>query len=274
MSCMRLFRMINLIRKKLKVFQQILAELTKEVKVSKKALFVIALSALCLVFIRYLTSFNELILFLELVHLSSIGEYLTELRNDVQDKQLFDLIYWTICRVFFYLIIPILSIKLILNQKISDFGWRLSANFKKDLKIFFVFFGFMFPLVFWVSTQESFLVKYPFYRPSSEDHMYPNLFIWEIFYFLQFISLEFFFRGFLVHGLKKEIGDYSVLVMVIPYCMIHFQKPFLETIGAIFAGLILGYLSLRKNSIVTGIALHFSVAITMDVFALYHLGYI
>ena len=85
------------------------------------------------------------------------------------------------------------------------------------------------PLVFWVSTQESFLIKYPFYRPSSEDHIYPNLFIWEIFYFLQFISLEFFFRGFLVHGLKKEIGDYSVLVMVIPYCMIHFQKPFLET---------------------------------------------
>ena len=59
--------MINLIRKKVKFFQQILAELTKEVKVSKKALFVIALSALCLVFIRYLTSFNELILFLELV---------------------------------------------------------------------------------------------------------------------------------------------------------------------------------------------------------------
>ena len=165
--------MINLIRKKVKVFQQILAELIKEVKVSKKALFVIALSALCLVFIRYLTSFNELILFLELVHLKSIGGYLMELRNDVQDKQLFDLIYWTICRVFFYLIIPILSIKLILNQKISDFGWRLSDNFKKDLKIFFVFFGFMFPLVFWVSTQESFLVKYPFTDPNLKNTYTP-----------------------------------------------------------------------------------------------------
>ena len=44
------------------------------------------------------------------------------------------------------------------------------------------------------------------------------------------------------------------------------------TIGAILAGVILGYLSLRKNSILTGVALHFSVAITMDIFALYHLG--
>ena len=49
---------------------------------------------------------------------------------------------------------------------------------------------------------------------------------------------------------------------------------FLETIGAVFAGLILGYLSLRKGSIFTGIALHFSVAITMDVLALYHLGFL
>jgi membrane protease YdiL (CAAX protease family) len=77
-----------------------------------------------------------------------------------------------------------------------------------------------------------------------------------------------------VHGFKKEIGDYSVLIMVIPYCMIHFQKPFLETIGAIFAGFILGYLSLRKNSIGTGIALHFAVAVSMDIFALYHQGFI
>ena len=87
-------------------------------------------------------------------------------------------------------------------------------------------------------------------------------------------SAQFFFRGFMVHGTKHELGDYSVLFMVIPYCMIHFQKPFLETIGAIFAGIILGYISLRKGSIYTGIALHFSVAIIMDAFALYHLGFL
>ena len=132
----------------------------------------------------------------------------------------------------------------------------------------------MLPLVYLVSTQDSFLIKYPFYRPATANDIYPNLIIWELFYFIQFVSLEFFFRGFIVHGLKDEIGDYSVLFMVIPYCMIHFQKPFLETIGAIFAGLILGYLSLRKKSIFTGVALHFSVAIAMDVFALYHLGFL
>jgi len=274
MSFTRLFQMINLSLKSIKNSLTKSLSLTPKPNVSKKALVVIILAALCLVFIRYLTGFDRLVSFLEVIHLDSLGNYFTELRNNTHDKQLFDLIYWTACRVFFYLIIPVLVIKIFMKKRMSDFGWRLSDNLNKDLKIFVVFFCFMFPLVFWVSTQDSFLLKYPFYRPASAEQVFPNLLIWELFYFLQFVSLEFFFRGFVVHGLKEEIGDYSVLVMIIPYCMIHFQKPFLETIGAIFAGVILGYLSLRKNSILTGIALHFSVAVTMDIFALYHLGFI
>ena len=274
MSFTRLFQMINWSLKSIKNSLTKSLSLAPKPNVSKKALVVIVLAALCLVFIRYLTGFEQLISFLEIIHLESLGNYFTELRNNTSDKQLFDLIYWTTCRVFFYLIVPVLAIKIFMKKRISDFGWNLSDNLNRDLKIFTVFFFFMFPLVFWVSTQDSFLLKYPFYRPLTTEQIYPNLLIWELFYFLQFVSLEFFFRGFVVHGLKEEIGDYSVLVMIIPYCMIHFQKPFLETIGAIFAGVILGYLSLRKNSILTGVALHFSVAITMDVFALYHLGLI
>lgn len=274
MSFTRLFQMINLSLKSIKNSLTKSLSLAPKPNVSKKALVVIVLAALCLVFIRYLTGFKQLVSFLEIIHLESLGNYFTELRNNTSDKQLFDLIYWTTCRVFFYLIVPVLAIKIFMKKRMSDFGWNLSDNLNRDLKIFTVFFCFMFPLVFWVSTQDSFLLKYPFYRPLTTEQIFPNLLIWELFYFLQFVSLEFFFRGFVVHGLKEEIGDYSVLVMIIPYCMIHFQKPFLETIGAIFAGVILGYLSLRKNSILTGVALHFSVAITMDVFALYHLGLI
>jgi hypothetical protein len=56
--------------------------------------------------------------------------------------------------------------------------------------------------------------------------------------------------------------------------MVHFGKPFGETIAAIFAGLILGTLSLKSRSIVLGIIIHYSVAITMDIFALYREGLI
>jgi len=55
--------------------------------------------------------------------------------------------------------------------------------------------------------------------------------------------------------------------------MIHFGKPFGETIAAIIAGLILGTLSLKSRSIVLGVIIHYTIAITMDVFALWRQGY-
>ncbi len=53
--------------------------------------------------------------------------------------------------------------------------------------------------------------------------------------------------------------------------MIHFYgKPFPETIGAIFAGIILGTLAMRTRSIWGGVLIHVGVAMTMDALALQH----
>ena len=86
------------------------------------------------------------------------------------------------------------------------------------------------------------------------------------------MSLEFFFRGFLVHGLKRRFGFYCIVIAVMPYCMIHFGKPMPETLGAIFAGLALGTLSLFTRSIWLGVAIHVSVAVSMDLIALWYRG--
>lgn len=91
-------------------------------------------------------------------------------------------------------------------------------------------------------------------------------------YFAQFAALEFFFRGYMVHGLKPRLGWLAVFVMIIPYCMIHFEKPALESLAAIIAGAALGLLSYRYKSIWLGVALHCSVALTMDLMALWRKG--
>ena len=130
----------------------------------------------------------------------------------------------------------------------------------------------MFPLVFFFSHTASFQHRYPFYVLKSNESIYPNLLIWEGFYFVQFFALEFFFRGFLLHGTKSQFGFYSVFVMMIPYCMIHFTKPLTETIAAIIAGIVLGTLSLKSNSIWLGVFIHCTVALTMDFCSLYQKG--
>ena len=50
--------------------------------------------------------------------------------------------------------------------------------------------------------------------------------------------------------------------------MIHYPKPMGESIGAILAGLALGYLALKNRSVWGGAALHWSVALTMDLAAI------
>jgi membrane protease YdiL (CAAX protease family) len=55
--------------------------------------------------------------------------------------------------------------------------------------------------------------------------------------------------------------------------MIHFGKPLPETIGAILAGLALGALSIKSRSVYWGVAIHYAVAITMDLGALYRSGF-
>jgi membrane protease YdiL (CAAX protease family) len=128
----------------------------------------------------------------------------------------------------------------------------------------------MIPLVAFFSTTASFQARYPFYDLVPGEKLYPNFWIWEGLYFLQFFALEFFFRGFMVHGLKKRFGVYSILVMMIPYCMIHFGKPLPETIAAIIAGLVLGMLSYKSRSILLGVCIHYSVGLMMDLAALWH----
>ena len=76
----------------------------------------------------------------------------------------------------------------------------------------------------------------------------------------------------MVHGLKSLFGYMAVIIMVVPYTMIHFRKPLLEAIGAIFGGTILGTMSLKTRSVWWGAALHVSIAGLMDVLSLSHKG--
>ena len=60
--------------------------------------------------------------------------------------------------------------------------------------------------------------------------------------------------------------------MAVPYCMIHYGKPYLEVNGAIVAGVVLGSLAMRTRSIYSGFLVHITVAFSMDFLALWHRG--
>ena len=72
----------------------------------------------------------------------------------------------------------------------------------------------------------------------------------------------------MLFALARYVGAYAIFVMVIPYAMIHFGKPFTETLGSVIAGTALGTLALRTRSIFGGLFIHVAVAWSMDILAI------
>jgi membrane protease YdiL (CAAX protease family) len=174
-------------------------------------------------------------------------------------------LWWSAWRVVGYIVIPVLVLSCLPGQRIMDYYISLRGFFK-HLWIYALLFALVTPLVASASTLESFRQIYPFYRLANRSLV--DLVLWELLYGVQFLALEFFFRGFVLHGLRRALGANAIFVMLVPYCMIHYGKTLTETLGAIGAGLILGTLAMRTRSIWGGVVIHIGVAVTMDVLAL------
>lgn len=187
------------------------------------------------------------------------------------DQELHQLLYWSSWSCFFYFILPAFIIKVFWREKLSDYGFKLKGALN-GWPVYLGMFLLIIPCVYVVSYEKSFQLTYPFYEPPKENFM-GRMLLWELFYAFQFITLEFFFRGFMVHGLKQKFGTYSVFMMVVPYCMIHFTKPMPECLGSIIAGIVLGMLSYQYRSVILGACIHICVALSMDFLSLWHKGY-
>ncbi|HIJ66642.1 MAG TPA: CPBP family intramembrane metalloprotease [Candidatus Hydrogenedentes bacterium] len=83
--------------------------------------------------------------------------------------------------------------------------------------------------------------------------------------FFSMVRTEFFFRGLLLFGFKRRYGTYAgVLASMIPYVLVHFGKPEIETFGSFPVGLALAYLAARTGSIWYGVLLHWSIALMLS----------
>ena len=71
----------------------------------------------------------------------------------------------------------------------------------------------------------------------------------------------------MLFGLKEKLGYFAVFIQMIPFAIMHFGKAQIETLAAVAAGVILGYLALRAKSFWYGWLLHALIAITNDVLA-------
>jgi membrane protease YdiL (CAAX protease family) len=84
---------------------------------------------------------------------------------------------------------------------------------------------------------------------------------------LFYTAWEFFFRWFMLFGLRKYVGDWlAICIQTIPSCLWHIGMPTGEIFSSIAAGILFGVLAIRTRSIFWPFLLHCLIGIGLDFF--------
>ena len=87
--------------------------------------------------------------------------------------------------------------------------------------------------------------------------------------FLYFGAWEVFFRGFVLFGLRGRLGDGPANAVQTALSVVaHFGRPLPETLSALPAGLLFGWIDLRLGSVWYVAVIHWTVGMSVDWFLL------
>lgn len=135
---------------------------------------------------------------------------------------------------------------------------------------YFILLAGMVPLLVFAATQSDFLHTYPKVQRIDVIDQYTThpvgwKLLYELSYGIDFVTIEFFFRGFLILAFARYAGKDAILPVAAFYCAIHFGKPLFECISSWFGGIILGAVVYNTRSIWGGLIIHLGIAWLMEV---------
>jgi len=163
-------------------------------------------------------------------------------------------------------IVPIIVIKCHFKESLKMYGLQL-GNWKEGIKLVLILFIPICLFLLIPSSQTSEMVNfYPFDKNISSS--FTSFIKYQIFRGIFFYTAwEFFFRGFLLFGLRPFVGTWiSICIQVIPSCLWHIGLPTGEIFGSIAGGFLFGLLAIHTNSILWAFMLHYLIGIGLDFF--------
>lgn len=182
-------------------------------------------------------------------------------------------LYWRFFCLFILLgVIPLGYARFGMKLGFSDIGLGL-GDWKAGVRVVALALPLIVTPLMWLAARTpDIAAEYPMLRRLFQE---PDLFWrYEIAYvLLYYTAWEFYFRGFLLFTLAREMGaTNAILIQTISSCLIHLGKPESETIGSILGGIVFGILAIRTRSIWYVFILHAAVGVLTDFFVLYHGG--
>jgi len=168
---------------------------------------------------------------------------------------------------FFLLgIIPVCIIWFVFKERCRDYGLCIGDKAFGFKSVFILFPVIAVALLLPASQTPEMRNFYPFDQSiTSVSSSFIQLQLWRGILF--YSAWEFFFRGFMLFGLRKYGGDwFAICIQTIPQCLWHIGMPTGEILSSILGGILFGFLALRTGSILWPFILHYLIGITMDSF--------
>jgi uncharacterized protein len=168
-------------------------------------------------------------------------------------------------------LIPLSLIIKVFGRSPAEYGVRV-GDWKFGLRAN----GILFPLIATVLLYPASLTPemvnfYPLDRTAGES-VYMFIRHESLRVVLFYSAWEFFYRGFILFGLRKYVGDWmAICIQTIPSCLWHIGMPAGEIFASIAGGILFGILALRTGSILWPLLLHALIGITLDAFIIIRL---
>lgn len=169
--------------------------------------------------------------------------------------------FWLLADFITLFLLPWLTIRFIFKDNLNAYGIK-AGEVKTGIKLSVLFVAIMIPVVWIITTTEGFILTYPMMAEARGS--WTVFFIFESGILIYIFAWEFFFRGFMLFGLKDKFGYYAVFIQMIPFVLMHYGKPPAESFGAILGGLVLGILAYRTRSIYYCIITHAGIMFSID----------
>lgn len=153
--------------------------------------------------------------------------------------------------LFIYLLIPLLIIWFVHRKSPKDFGLQI-GDWKTGLGLTGLVILVCIPILWFTAKGDESMQKY------YSSRLGPAL---PLLAFIDLLSWEFFFRGWILFGYARKFGDNALWLQAVPFAIAHFGKPEIETISTIFGGFLFGLVAWRSGSFIYAFLIHLFVNI-------------
>lgn len=156
---------------------------------------------------------------------------------------------------------PVALLMLMFKRRPAEIGlglgdWKLAATLA----------GLYLPLVVigtWVlSADPAFQRQYPHLQEAAFD--WRLFFLYELMFVFYWVGWEYLWRGFVLFGTAPAFGFHAIFVQMVPFALLHADKPPVEALLSILGGVALGALVWRCRSFWIAVPIHAAQMLILD----------